>query len=191
MNDRRAPPGSRNFDASLFWASADEEGEPAALRTLVRALRLADAASSSCDARQRLCAAMLLKRDARLPQTCAALTRHSALVLRVRVELELRPSAPKLLPSALEDALGFAADAPALAALLREAAYEAAQEEERNDAASEDEEAEGEEEKACVAQRLLELARRVVLAKLVDEGGRRALAKAIDEAFLCTSEPLA
>ena len=127
-----------------------------------------------------------------LPENASTLTPAAALWLRCRVLLELEPSAARLTPSNLEDALAKFSDGDDLARLCSTAGEQAAQEEMKhreNDGESEnsDDDEDLSFARTFVAAQVLDCAR--LLVDQGDEAGKVRVADAIDVDFVRTQKP--
>ena len=204
------------FDASFYHAHGGDQDDEApavgALRAAMDAVDRENAASDAhrypdgdapprASARDALFAAFLPPArggdDCALP-AAADLGPAAAIWLRCRVDLELAPSGPKLLPAHLEDAVARFAHAPELAALVGATAEAAHEEEALNVAAAaaggggeSDDDDDETNEKAFVCKQVVDLARALLEHRFVDEVGKVAVADAVDGDLVRTARPVA
>ncbi|CAH0374798.1 unnamed protein product [Pelagomonas calceolata] len=199
------------FDASFYYDAVDEDGQNSYVVALESALEVADREDTLLlqkkegaefkkrdPASLRLRNALLPSNDEEscLPENASTLTPAAALWLRCRVLLELEPSAARLTPSNLEDALAKFSDGDDLARLCSTAGEQAAQEEMKhreNDGESEnsDDDEDLSFARTFVAAQVLDCARLLVDHKAIDEAGKVRVADAIDGDFVRTQKPLA
>ena len=202
------------FDASFYYDVVDEDDQNAYVLALAAALELADgedalllakkaqrdgvAPATRAPATLRLRNALLpsLNEESALPETAASLTPAAALWLRCRVLLELEPSAARLSPSNLEDALAKFSDGDDLARLCSTAGEAAQAEEQAHREKDHESEASDDDEdlsfaRTFVAAQVLDAARLLVDHKFIDEAARVRVADAVDGDFVRTARPLA